>query len=61
MKQTIALRMRNVLYRARVRTDVSEERNFSFIRVERFCELGTTLTVSTSKAQLLGTVNDVPS
>jgi hypothetical protein len=34
---------------ALVRTDVSEERRASFIRVTRICELGTTLTVTSNR------------
>jgi hypothetical protein len=34
---------------ALVRTDVSQELSASFIRVARICELGTTLTVTSSR------------
>jgi hypothetical protein len=55
---------------ALVRTEVSEELSTSFIRVTRFCELGTTLAVtsnrgtlrrSTSVPRLLVTASVVPS
>jgi hypothetical protein len=38
---------------ALVRTDVSEERSASFIRVTRICELGTTLAVTSNRRTLL--------
>jgi hypothetical protein len=37
---------------ALVRTDVSEERSASFIRVTRICELGTTLAVTSNRRTL---------
>jgi hypothetical protein len=37
---------------ALVRTDVSEERIASFIRVTRICELGTTLAVTSNRRTL---------
>jgi hypothetical protein len=37
---------------ALVRTDVSEERNTSFVRVTRIGELGTTLAVTSSRRML---------
>jgi hypothetical protein len=45
---------------ARVKTDVSEERNAYIIKVTRIGELGTTLAVR-SVSHVLGTVNVVPS
>jgi hypothetical protein len=38
---------------ALVRTDFSEERNVSFIRVARIAELGTTLAVTSNRRTLL--------
>jgi hypothetical protein len=52
---------------ALVRTDVSEERSASFIKVTRISELGTTLAVTSNRstlrrnAKLLVTANVVPS
>jgi hypothetical protein len=46
---------------ALVRTDVSEERSASVIRVTRIGELGTTLSVTSSVHRLLVTANVVPS
>jgi hypothetical protein len=53
---------------ALVRTDVSEERSASFIRVTKICELGTTLALTTdarceerSVRRLLVTASVVPS
>jgi hypothetical protein len=47
---------------ALVRTEVSEERNASFIRVTRIDELGTTLAVTgNSVCRLLVTASVVPS
>jgi hypothetical protein len=46
---------------ALVRTDVSEEPSFSFIRVIRIDELGTTLPLTSSVRQLLVTASFVPS
>jgi hypothetical protein len=43
-----------------VRTDVSEESIACIIRVNRICELGTTLAVSSSVFQLLVTANVIP-
>jgi hypothetical protein len=37
-----------------VRTDVSEERSASFIRVNRIGELGTTLALTSNRLRLLG-------
>jgi hypothetical protein len=44
-----------------VRTDVSEERSPSIIRVTRICELGVTLAVTSNRRKLLVTANVVPS
>jgi hypothetical protein len=44
-----------------VRTDVSEERSASIIRVRRIDELGKTLAITRSVCRLLVTVNVVPS
>jgi hypothetical protein len=46
---------------ALVRTDVSEERSASFIRVRRIGKLGTTLAVTRSVLRLLVTTSVVPS
>jgi hypothetical protein len=45
---------------ALVRTDVSEERSASFIRVTRIGELGTTLAVTSNLRRLLVTASVVP-
>jgi hypothetical protein len=37
---------------ALVRTEISEERSASFIRVTRICELGTTLAVTSNRRML---------
>jgi hypothetical protein len=50
-----------ILLVALVRTDVSEERIVSIIRVRRIDELGTTLAVTSSVLRLLVTANLVPS
>jgi hypothetical protein len=42
---------------ALVRTDVSEERNASFIRVTRIGELGTTLAISSNRRTLRKSVH----
>jgi hypothetical protein len=47
-----------------VRTDVSEKRSASFIRVTRICELGTTLAVTSNRRKLCASVvtaNFIPS